>query len=648
MINRAPLRAFLLLVFSYTGGAGAAAQVMSVPSSSYGGKGLPGTLSPISSALMTNDLWAISNNRSPLESPNGALSKLDLKAPWKARRAYEKGYQLLMRKDGQSAVPHLTTAISIYPNYVSAHNALGTVYLELGKNDQARSEFSQAIALDDHLPNSYLNLGCAELALQHFPAAEESIQKASALAPLDLTLLTALAYGHLRNDHYAAAIATAHQVHGRNHDGAALVHFYAAAALEAQGDLLQAQLELKTLLQEDPQAPAAKTALRMIQELEDEAKHPPLQAAALRVSITTAYSEGPPRPAQLPDNVRKFLQASKENQQIAEAEAQPEAACPNCGSAETSSTAQPEAGLTARLPQSSDTKDNGFTFRASTDEVALLFSATDHGKPVTNLTGKDVGIRDDRKPPAAITGFRSESELPLRLGMVIDTSSSISGRFKFEQSSATSFLQKVVTGRDDLAFVIGVANSVLLAQDFTPDQSLLSHAVGELVPSGGTALWDAVAFAADKLASRRETQPVARILVVISDGQDNSSSTTLKQAIDRAQHGEVAVFTVSSREVANHPEAASWIGEHALTTLADLTGGGAFTPGSVGRLKGSLTDLQQVIRSRYLVSYKPASFKRDGQYRAINISVNQGGHKLHVYARKGYFASASLPNPDRN
>jgi VWFA-related protein len=648
MINRAPLRALLLLVFSYAAVASAAAQIMSIPSSSYGGKGLSDTLSPTSAALMTNDLWAISNNRSPLESPDGALSKLDLKAPWKARRAYEKGYQLLMRKDGQSAVPHLTTAISIYPDYVSAHNALGTAYLELGKNDQARTEFSQAIALDHHLPNSYLNLGCAELALQHFPAAEESIQKASALAPLDLTLLTALAYGHLRNDHYAATIATAHQVHDRNHEGAALVHFYAAAALEAQGDLLQAQVELKTLLQEDPQSPAAKPALRMIQELEDEAKHPPLQAAALRVSITTAYSEGPPRPAQLPDNVREFLQASKENQQIAEAEAQPEAACPNCGIAETSFAAQPEAGLTPRLPRSSDAKDNGFTFRASTDEVAVLFSATDHGKSVINLTGKDVGIRDDRKPPAAITGFRTESELPLRLGMVIDTSSSISGRFKFEQSSAINFLQKVVIGRDDLAFVIGVANSVLLAQDFTPDQSLLSHAVGELVPSGGTALWDAVAFAAEKLASRPETQPVARILVVISDGQDNSSGTTLKQAIDRAQHGEVAVFTVSSREVTNGPEVASLIGEHALTTLADLTGGAAFTPGSVGRLKGTLADLQQVIRSRYLVSYKPASFKRDGQYRAINITVNQGGHKLHVYARKGYFASASLPDPDRN
>jgi hypothetical protein len=88
------------------------------------------------------------------------------------------------------------------------------------------------------------------------------------------------------------------------------------------------------------------------------------------------------------------------------------------------------------------------------------------------------------------------------------------------------------------------------------------------------------------------------------------------------------------------------VGEHALKTLAELTGAAAFTPGSVHRFNGSLTDLQQVIRSRYLVSYKPALFKRDGQYRAIDIKAEKDGHKLRVYARKGYFASASAPASD--
>jgi VWFA-related protein len=90
------------------------------------------------------------------------------------------------------------------------------------------------------------------------------------------------------------------------------------------------------------------------------------------------------------------------------------------------------------------------------------------------------------------------------------------------------------------------------------------------------------------------------------------------------------------------------VGEHALKTLADLTGGAAFTPGSVHRLKGSLNDLQQVIRSRYLISYKPALFKRDGQYRAIDITAEKDGHKLHIYARKGYFASVTAPHADHS
>ena len=136
----------------------------------------------------------------------------------------------------------------------------------------------------------------------------------------------------------------------------------------------------------------------------------------------------------------------------------------------------------------------------------------------------------------------------MRLGLVVDTSDSVNDRFSFEQAAATKFLQEVVADKDDLAFVVGVNNSVLLVQDFSADRTLSSHALNQLAPGGGTALWDAVAFAADKLATHPEVQPVARILVVISDGEDNSSSITLKQAIASAQNGEVAVYTVSTRE----------------------------------------------------------------------------------------------------
>jgi VWFA-related protein len=227
----------------------------------------------------------------------------------------------------------------------------------------------------------------------------------------------------------------------------------------------------------------------------------------------------------------------------------------------------------------------------------------------------------------------------LRLGLVVDTSDSVRDRISFEQAAATKFLQEVVGDKGDLAFVVGVNSSVFLVQDFTEDRTLSSRALNQLAPGGGTALWDAVAFAADKLATHPESQPVARILVVISDGEDNSSGLTLKQAIARAQHGEVAVYTVSTRDgVTEEPGAV--VGDHALRTLSELTGGSAFMPGSARHLDGSLADLQQVIRGRYLISYKPASFQRDGRYRTIDIEAQKDGRKLKVFARKGYYASA--------
>jgi Ca-activated chloride channel homolog len=648
MIRRMSLHTFLLLLLS----SAASAQLMGVGPNSNSPTFSTPYMQGAQSQMLDQSLWLINGQaRSPLESPNGSLSKLDLKAPGKARHEYDKGFQFLQRKDLQSAVEHLTAATSIYPSYVAAHNALGSAYLGLKQNERARAEFAQAVGLDDHLPASYLNLGCAELALSHFSAAEDAIQKASTIAPLDLQLLTALAYGQFMNHDYAGAVETARRVHERKHDGAAMVHFYAAAAWDAQDKRPEAQQELLTLLREDPRSPAALSAVQIIEDLKKEQNRAPRPVSAdagLKVSITDVPAAAPTGPVELPERIRKLLQDAKENAQITEAEA--EAECLNCASTESPAEADASHDV-APGPllhhSASASRYAGMTLHSSTEEVAVFFAATDHGKSVTNLTAGDVDLHDNSQLPAAVTGFRSESQLPLRLGLVIDTSASIAERFKFEQEAATNFMQKVVTGQDDLAFVVGFANSVLLEQDFTGDQKLISHAVDRLVSSGGTGLWDAVAFAADKLASRPETQPVARALVVITDGEDNSSGATLQQAIRRAQRGEVAIYTVSTRQVIDKPSDDSAVGERALSALAELTGGAAFTPGSVRSLNGSLGALQQVIRSRYLISYKPAAFKRDGQYRAIDIKIEKDGHKLRVYARKGYYASVNSPQDDK-
>jgi VWFA-related protein len=533
----------------------------------------------------------------------------------------------------------------LYPSYVAAHNALGSAYLDLGRNDDARAEFRQAVALDDHLPNSHLNLGVAQLALNDYPAAEESLRKASSIAPLDLALLRAMAYGQFVNKDYPAVIATADQVHQHKHEGAAVVHYYAAGAWEAQNNLARAQGELETLLREEPKFPGADQVRKLLEQLKsDEARSDEAKQATAkqRPAPPVAPSSSPsmqPTPEQAARQAQQTLQNLKEKNQIAEAEAA-EAACENCNNNNDVATAV-MAGIAAPKPAHRDSggpNTPDLVLRATVDEVAVFFAASDHGKSVTGLTRNDIAIRDDERPPAAILGFRSEAELPLRLGLVVDTSDSVSSRFSFEQGAATNFLRTAVTGKDDLAFIVAVNNTVRLMQDFTADKPTMSRALGDLVPSGGTALWDAVAFAADKLASRPEQHPVARILVVISDGENNSSIATLKESVEHAQRGEVAVYTVSTRDYGNDQPAAV-VGEDALSTLSSLTGGAAFRPGSLHRLNGSLADLQQLIRGRYMVSYKPASFERDGRYRAINIKAEKDGHGIKVYARKGYYAS---------
>jgi Ca-activated chloride channel homolog len=638
MLRRLLQRVLLPGFLSFT----AAAQVLSFPTSPMGSGAM--AANPILTGQMDFNLLTVNShdpNGSEVQSPSASVSKLDLKAPGKAQREYDKGFQLLMKKDLPAAVGHLGNALQIYPNYVAAHNALGTAYLGLNQNEEARGEFDKAVTLDDHLPNSYLNLGCAQLALKQYPAAEESLRKASSIAPLDIQLQLALTYGEFANHNYPAVVATAQQVHEHKHKNAALVHYFAAGAWAAQDNLAEAQHEIETVLQEDPKSGSADQFRQILEQLKTEqvkradAKLHPVETLTLALDTTTA-----PPPEQKLEQAAQVLQDIKERTQIAEARAAPDATCAECG---------PTAGGESVVATSSGSRRKnttagfeGATFRAAVDEVSIFFAATEHGKSVTNLTASDIEVRDNDRPPHAILGFRNESELPLRLGLIIDTSNSVTDRISFEEAAATKFLQAVVTGKDDLAFVVGVNNSVLLVQDFSGDQGLISHAINQLAPGGGTALWDAVEFGAEKLARRAEGQPVARVLIVISDGEDNASSTTLKQAISSAQRGEVAIYTVSTRDESEEDPSAV-IGGQALKTLSELSGGSAFIPGSIRGLKGSLAELQQVIRGRYLVSYKPASFQRDGRYRAIDIKAEKDGRKLKVYARKGYYASAAEP-----
>jgi VWFA-related protein len=307
--------------------------------------------------------------------------------------------------------------------------------------------------------------------------------------------------------------------------------------------------------------------------------------------------------------------------------------------------AQDCPGCPLRVPSAELAGDEAWVIRKQVNEVSVFFTASAKGKAIADLTKEDITIRDDDQAPAAILEFHSQYDLPLRLGLLVDSSESIHPRMRFEQEAAKAFLREVIQGQDDLGFVMGFANTVTISQDLIGDGTKLSSAVGELRVQGGTALFDAIAAACTKLFNHAEDQVVAKILVVLSDGDDNSSRITLDDAIDTAQQAGVAIYTINTNPLPRDSQEFDGYskGKTNLKALAERTGGRALRPGCVGDVRRGFSKVQEELRCRYVLSYRPANFVPDGHYRRIQIVVRKPGRKIKVHAREGYFAR--LPSP---
>src|ERR1700756_4510551 len=273
------------------------------------------------------------------------------------------------------------------------------------------------------------------------------------------------------------------------------------------------------------------------------------------------------------------------------------------------------------------------TLHARVNEVNVLFIATDkHGKFVRDLNQNDFSILDDHKPPQAILNFRRETDLPLHMGLLVDVSGSVNGRFDFEQNAATSFLEHTLRAHFDKAFIVGFNTKSQVAQDFTDNVQLLSAGVHRLRNGGGTALYDAVYRACkEKFLKDRPDRPVRKAIVIVSDGEDNQSEFSKAQAIEMAQRAEVIIYAISTDD-----SGLVMRGDKVLEQLAEATGGRAFFPFKMKDITRSFAAIEDELRSQYVVSYKPANFDADGRYRSIEISSLK--KDLQVRARKGYFA----------
>jgi VWFA-related protein len=281
-----------------------------------------------------------------------------------------------------------------------------------------------------------------------------------------------------------------------------------------------------------------------------------------------------------------------------------------------------------------DSWHNLFTIHRAVDETAVFFSVSRNGHPVDDLSLADIEIRDDNLVPDRILQFVPQSQLPLRLGVLIDTSDSIEKRFSFEQRAAERFVGNVLQGPSDLAFISGFNSDVSVSQDFTSDRASLTQGIEKLASGGGTALFDAIYFASWKLAAYPEEDRVAKVLLILTDGEDNSSHRSLKQTIEEAEAAGITIYTVSTAEDPGSETDANNI----LRTLAERSGGASFFPGGLKSLELSLAKLRDVIRNRYFIAYKAAHFSPDGKYRNIRMSAAKDGKHLQVHVRKGYYA----------
>jgi VWFA-related protein len=292
---------------------------------------------------------------------------------------------------------------------------------------------------------------------------------------------------------------------------------------------------------------------------------------------------------------------------------------------------------TAPEKQSDDIDESLITIRRAVDEVNVVFTVTDkHGRFVKDLKRNDFKVVDDAKPASEIKSFRSETDLPLQVGLLVDASNSVRDRFKFEQESAIEFLNQIIRLKYDRAFVVGFDVTPEVMQDFTDNTEQLSKGVRALRPGGGTAMYDALYFACrDKLLKAPSRGTVRRAIILLSDGEDNQSHVSREEAIEMAQRAEVIVYTISTNITGSRAK-----GDKILERIAEATGGRAFFPFQIRDVADAFAEIQDELRSQYALSYKPADFRQDGHYRTIEI-IAQDKKNLKVRARRGYYAPTS-------
>jgi Ca-activated chloride channel homolog len=278
------------------------------------------------------------------------------------------------------------------------------------------------------------------------------------------------------------------------------------------------------------------------------------------------------------------------------------------------------------------------TLKVSVDVVNVAFSVRDRqGRFIPSLQAQDFVVEEDGKRQK-IEYFARENELPLTIGVLIDTSPSVRPVFDEEKITAVRFLESILR-QEDLALVIGFDRSVTLVQDYTESHRRLKAAIDELEIGGGTSLYDAVYLACqEKLASEAGRKAV----ILISDGEDTTSKVKFTEALIAAHRSDSVIYSISNSGRGLFYRGVGGGDTAVLKKFSEETGGSTFFVDGKSSFKKIFDQIAQELRSQYSLGYISSNSARDGKYRQIRIVPHDSGYT--VKARKGYYAPR---DPDR-
>jgi Ca-activated chloride channel homolog len=291
----------------------------------------------------------------------------------------------------------------------------------------------------------------------------------------------------------------------------------------------------------------------------------------------------------------------------------------------------------------SSDQNNVYVFKKEVDEVTLHATVVDdHFRPITGLDKKDFTVFEDGKPQK-ITYFRNE-DIPVALGIVIDNSGSM--RDKRPQVNAAAINLVRTSNPQDQVFVVNFNEEYFLDQDYTGSVPKLKDALERIESRGGTALYDAVVASSDHLKKSGALEK--KVLLVVTDGEDNASRESLEQALRRLEEKNgPTVYTIGLLGEEHEKRA-----RRALREMAEDTGGVAFFPKNLDEVEAITQQIAHDIRNQYTIQYKPTTPQSAGGYRTVKVEAQAKGYKkLQVRTRSGYYAGqqrASASEPSGN